>query len=311
MDISDLLTDFKLTPPDLKLKSPHAIAVHIGWLNWGSVGDEVINELIDILKAEKIAEFERPGDFYNFVALRDYSRTYTDSEGNRHVEFPNSRIYYAKRKEPLNDLILLNLLEPTQFGEIFTERVVGLMKNLNVLRYEVVGAMGSSFPHTRPIVISGRGSDPGITAELERLGVRQRSIRQYEGPTSIFNLISPKLQNEGVTTVNLIANLPSYFDLQEADWNGVYSILKILAKLEAIEMPLGRLEAKAEGQYKSVTKQVHASDELSAAVKEMEEEYDREESKLKRENETKLPPNIQQALNEILGQQESSGGENK
>jgi hypothetical protein len=75
MDISDLLTGFKLTPPDLKLKSPHAIAVNIGWLNWGSVGDALIKELIDFLKVEKIAEFERPGDFYNFVVLRDYSRT--------------------------------------------------------------------------------------------------------------------------------------------------------------------------------------------------------------------------------------------
>jgi hypothetical protein len=307
MDISDFLTDFKLTPSDLKLKSPHAIAVHIGWLNWGSVGDAVIKALIEHLRAEKIAEFERPGDFYNFVQYRGNSRTYTDIEGNRRTEFPNSRIYYARRKAPLCDLVLLNLLEPTQFGEIFADRVVALMKKLNVTRYEVVGAMGSSYPHTRPIIISGRSSDSGITAEIEKLGVRQRPIRQYEGPTSIFNVISPKCQNEGITTINLIANLPSYFDLPEADWNGVYGLLNVLSKLEGIEIPLGRLEAKGKSQYIGVAREVHASDKLSTMVSQMEEEYDEEEAKIKEGNEPKLSPNIQKELNEILGKDESNG----
>ncbi len=75
MDITDFLTDFKLQLPDLKGRAPHAISVHIGWLNWGDVGDESFNELVEHFKAEKIGEFERPGDFYNFVAYRDRSRT--------------------------------------------------------------------------------------------------------------------------------------------------------------------------------------------------------------------------------------------
>ena len=93
MNISDFLTDFKLQLPDLKDGAPHAISVHIGWLNWGNVGDMVFDELVKHLKAEKIGEFERPGDFYNFVSYRGHSRTYLDDEGIRRTEFPNSKVY--------------------------------------------------------------------------------------------------------------------------------------------------------------------------------------------------------------------------
>jgi hypothetical protein len=300
MNISNFITDFKLTDTDLKLKGPHAISVHIGWLNWGSVGDAVFSELLDYLKAEEIAEFERPGDFYNFVAYRDRSRTYLDAGGDRHTEFANSRVYYARRKEPLSDLVLLNLLEPTQFGEIFVDRVVALMKKLNVSRYQVVGAMGSQAPHTRPLIISGRSSDSKLADELGKIGVRQLSNRPYEGPTSIFNNISPQLQSEGIITVNLIANLPSYFNLQEADWNGVNSILEILSKLEGLEIPLIRLEAMGKRQYDGVTREVHASEKMAAMVNTLEEQYDQQEAREQEEKETKLPPGIQKAINEIM-----------
>ena len=83
MDISDLMTDFKLNHPDVKRRSVHAIAAHVGWLNWGSVGKEVFNELVEHFDAEKIGELARPGDFYNFISYREYSDTYIDSEGVR------------------------------------------------------------------------------------------------------------------------------------------------------------------------------------------------------------------------------------
>ncbi len=302
MNVSDFLTDFKLQPPDMKLRDPHAISVHIGWLNWGNVGDAVFDELVESLKAEKIAEFERPGDFYNFVVYRDRSRTYINDKGIRYTEFPNSRVYYSRRKEPLSDLIFFHLLEPTQFGEVYVDRVVALMKRLNVTRYQVIGAMGGSTPHTRPIVITGRSSDPELTEKLKKMDVRETLAGQYQGPTSIFNTISPKLQSEGITTVSLIANLPSYFTLEGADYNGVYSILKLLAKLEGIEIPLSQFETSGMQQYDGVTKEVHMSEKLSAIVSELESKYDWERAREKEaEIKTQLPPSIQKAIDEILG----------
>jgi proteasome assembly chaperone (PAC2) family protein len=301
MDITDFLTDFKLQLPDLKGRALHAISVHIGWLNWGDVGDESFNELVEHFKAQKIGEFERPGDFYNFVTYRDRSRTYTDEEGVRRTEFPNSWVYYARREAPFSDLVLVNLLEPTQFGEIYVDRIVALLKKLNVVRYQVIGAMGSPVPHTRPIRITGRSTSPEVTERLKTIGVRQTSGGQYQGPTSIFNAISPKLQSEGIASASLIAHLPTYFTLQEPDYNGVFSILDVLSKLEGIEIPLERLESAGKRQYGRVDKEVHQSQSLTKLSKELEIIYDQDEETPKEEGTPQLPPNIQKAIDEAFG----------
>lgn len=300
MNIGDLLTDFRLQPPDMKGREAHAISVHIGWLNWGDVGDAAFDELVEHLKAQKIGEFERPGDFYNFVSYRDRSRTYIDDEGVRRTKFPNSRVYYARRTEPLSDLILVHLLEPTQFGEIFVDRVVALLKSLNVVRYQVIGAMGSPVPHTRPIRVTGRSNAPEVTKRLREIGVRETVGGQYEGPTSIFNTLSAKLQSEGMATVSLIAHLPTYFTLQEADSNGVFSVLNILSRLEGIEIPLGRLKSKGKRQYDAVPKDMLLSQNLATLLKDLEIIYDQEAEKADDES-IELPPNIQKAIDEAFG----------
>jgi len=300
MNITDFLTDFELRPPDIKGRAPHAISVHIGWLNWGNVGDESFNKLVEHFKAEKIGEFARPGDFYNFVAYRDRSQTYIDNEGVRRTEFPNSRVFYVRRTEPFSDLVLVHLLEPTQFGEVYVDRVVALLKRLNVVRYQVIGAMGSAVPHTRPIRVSGRSSASEVTEQLKKIGVRETVGGQYQGPTSIFNTISSKLQSEGIATASFIAHLPTYLSLQEPDYNGVFSILNVLSKLEGIEIPLDHFESAGKQQYDRVTKEMHLSQDLAALSKELENIYDQEEENTEEEM-GQLPPHIQKAIDEAFG----------
>lgn len=302
MDIHDYLTDFRLELPKSTGKATHAISVHIGWLNWSNVGDESFSRLVEHLHAEKIAEFKRPGDFYNFITYREHSLTYIDDEGIRSTEFPNTRVYYVKRRTPLNDLVLVSLLEPTQFGEIYVDRVIALMKKLNVVRYQVIGAMGSPVPHTRPIRITGRSSDPELAEELKRMDVRQTLGRQYQGPTSILNSVSAGLQNEGVATVTIMAHMPSHLSLQEPDYTGVYSVLSVISKLEHIDIPLDRIRSAGKRQYDRINREVNQSQSLISLSKELEEIYDRDEEKAE-DHTTTLPPNIQKAIDEALGRE--------
>src|SRR4030042_3410169 len=278
MGIHEFLTDFNLHIPDTTGREIHAIGVHIGWLNWGSVGDESLEKLIEHYDADKVAEFTRPGDFYDFVAYRERSLTYIDNKGIRRTEYPNSRVYYVRRYDSRHDLLFLSLLEPNHFSEIFVDRVVTLLKKLHISRYLVAGAMGSPVPHTRPIRITGRSSDPNISDKLEKLGVRQTLGRQYQGPTSIFNTISQKLTDEGITSVNLMAHIPSHISLEEPDFSGVYRILGILSKLEEIDIPLEKTRIAGNKQYERDSKKVRNSPSLTELSKQLEEIYDQEES---------------------------------
>ncbi len=302
MSIHEFLTDFNQDIPDTSGKEIHAIGVHIGWLNWGSVGDESLEKLIEHYNAEKIAEFVRPGDFYDFVAYRERSLTYIDNKGIRRTEYPNSRVYYVRRYEAEDDLLLLSLLEPNHFSEIFVDRVVNLLKKFNVSRYIVAGAMGSPVPHTRPIRITGRSSDTKISDKLETLGIRQTLGRQYQGPTSIFNTISQKLTEEGITSVNLMAHMPSHISLEEPDFTGVHSILSVLSKLEDINIPLEKIKTTGKKQYDRVTKEVQHSPSLTELTRQLEEIYDQEEGSPE-EDTIELPPSIQQAIDEAFGKE--------
>ena len=302
MSIHEFLTDFNLDIPDTTGRELHAIGVHIGWLNWGSVGDESLEKLIEHYDADKIAEFARPGDFYDFVAYRERSLTYIDNKGIRRTEYPNSRVYYVRRYESTHDLLLLSLLEPNHFSEIFVDRIVTLLKKLNISRYVVAGAMGSPVPHTRPIRITGRSSDPKVSDKLETLGVRQTLGRQYQGPTSIFNTISQKLTDEGIVSVNLMAHMPSHISLQEPDFTGVHRILSILSKLEGINIPLEKTRIAGNRQYERVSKEIKHSPSLTELSKQLEEIYDQEEGTLE-EDTIELPPSIQQAIDEAFGKE--------
>jgi hypothetical protein len=302
MGIHDLLTDFNQDIPETAGREIHAIGVHIGWLNWGSVGDESLEKLIEHYDADKITEFVRPGDFYDFVTYRERSLTYIDNKGIRRTEYPNSRVYYVRRYDSGHDLLLLSLLEPNHFSEIFVDRVVTLLKKMNISRYIVAGAMGSPVPHTRPIRVTGRSSDPKISVKLETLGVRQTLGSQYQGPTSIFNTISQKLTDEGITSVNLMAHMPSHISLQEPDFTGVHRMLSILSKLEGIDIQLEKTRIAGKKQYEKVSKEVRHSPSLTELSKQLEEIYDQEEGP--QEGDTiELPPSIQQAIDEAFGKE--------
>jgi predicted ATP-grasp superfamily ATP-dependent carboligase len=302
MSIHDFLTDFTLDIPDTTGREIHAISVHIGWLNWGSVGDESLEKLIEHYDADKIAEFARPGDFYDFVTYRERSLTYIDNKGIRRTEYPNSRVHYVRRYDSDHDLLFLSLLEPNHFSEIFVDRVVSLLKKLNISRYVVAGAMGSPVPHSRPIRITGRSSDSKISEKLETLGVRQTLGMQYQGPTSIFNTISQKLADEGITSVNLMAHMPSHISLQEPDFTGVHRILTVLSKLEGINIPLEKTRIAGKKQYDRVSKEVRQSSSLTELSKQLEEIYDQEEGHPE-EDTVELPPSIQQAIDEAFGKE--------
>jgi len=303
MSIQDYITEFDLEIPDFSPERPvHAVASHIGWLNWGSVGDECMDKLIDYYDADKIAEFERPGDFYDFITYRDRSFTYIDDKGIRQTEFPNTRVYYARREKQETDLILMNLLEPNHFSEIWVERVIELLKKLKVERYTVAGAMGSPVPHTRPLRITGRSSSQEISAQLEKLGIKQTLGMHYQGPTSIFNAISPRLTEENITSVNLMAHLPSHISLEEPDFTGVHGILKVLARLEEIDIPLERTRITGKKQYEKINKEVMQSSSISELSRQLEEIYDQEEGDSS-EGATELPPSIQKAIDEAFGKE--------
>jgi hypothetical protein len=194
--------------------------------------------------------------------------------------------------------LLCTILEPNHFSEIWVERIISLLKKLKVQQYIVAGAMGSPVPHTRPLRITGRSSDPAIAEQLES----SVSGRHWAGkPGTDQHLQRPfaparrrkhhRCQPDGAYAVSPI--------VRRTGLHGVYTILKILAKLENIDIPLERTRTAGRKQYEHINKEILASASLTELSRQLEEIYDQEEGH-PGEEAIELPPSIQKAIDEAF-----------
>ena len=71
-------------------------------------------------------------------------------------------------------------------------------------------------PHTRPLLVSGSGSNLKLQNEMETANVQPSD---YVGPTSIAHLITQNASEMGIETATLIVHLPQYLTL-ENDYRG-------------------------------------------------------------------------------------------
>ena len=109
-------------------------------------------------------------------------------------------------------------------GEDYTDAITELLKYFDVSEYCRIGGMYDSVPHTRPVLVTG-----SLTPEHEERVSGLVSIRKntYQGPTSIVNLINENLISSEVPSVNLMAHLPQYVQLDE-DHMGASRLMTVL-----------------------------------------------------------------------------------
>jgi len=265
------------------------------WLDAGNVGTQSLTRLGKALGATEIGRLAKPGTFFDFTRYRPMTHTV---EGRRVLTLPNSSIYFAKRPEP-PDFLLVHLLEPHAFAEDYVESLVEVLKAFGVRRYCRVGGMYNAVPHSRPLRVTGtfRGEPlqgiPGITVSSRSGG--------YEGPTSIVNLVTDSTEKLGIETMSLMVHLPQYIELED-DYLGTAGLLEVLCALYDFPMELGNKE-KGQKQYREVDGEVEKNPALKALVKRLETFYDSrpslEAETIEEEEVQPLAPEIERFLQEM------------
>ncbi len=257
---------FEITEPLPALREPHAIAMIKPWVDVGSVGSLTLKELEGHFGALELGKLVRPGTFFDFTRYRPNVRLVG---GEREMTYPNSKISYA-RTEDGPDLLFLHLLEPHAMAEDYVESIVELFKHFGVSVYCRLGAMYDSVPHTRPIVVTG---NPGSIRP--RSGVSpliQQRHSQYEGPTTIMNLLTDEAPRMGIETMSFMVHLPHYAQLDE-DFAGTARMLDVLAAY--YDLPTGLVPPeRGQIQYAEVDAAVQQRPEVKMLVARLEEYYD-------------------------------------
>ena len=235
----------------------------------GNVGTLSLSRVERHLSAKEVARLVRPGRYYDFTRYRPKSVL---REGKREYSIPSTTISVAVRENG-PDLITVHLLEPHSYGEDFTDSVIEVLKHFGVKRYSMIGAMYDMVPHTRPLLVSGGAMDKTNEAEYRLCGVKPSD---YEGPTTITQVISQAAEEMGMETRIFVVHLPQYFQVEE-DFTGTGRLTAILCKIYGLP---GRLEDRERGidQYASLQNMVAGTTEVSSLLQRLEERYDRENS---------------------------------
>jgi len=283
---------FELSEPVPELREPHALAILRPWIDVGNVGTLTLSRLESHLKALELGRLARPGNFFDFTRYRP---TIYLKEGRRELEIPNTSIAYAKL-DGRNDFLFLRLLEPHMLAEIYIDSILKLFKRFGVKRYCLLGAMYDMVPHTRPLLVTGTGSNLKLQSEVETAKVLPS---EYVGPTTIALLLSQNASQMGIETLSLIVHLPQYFGL-ENDHRGQTTLMQILNSLYGFTVAQDDLDTankQADSVSQLAEQMMQQEPSYRAILRYLEDNYDSRVNKTK--DESKLSPELEQLLQDL------------
>ena len=294
---------FELAEPLPELRDPHAFAMIRPWVDVGSVGTLTLSRLERFLSSRELGKLARPGNYFDFTRYRPNIRM---MHGERQVTVPNSYLRYAKTEEG-PDYLFLHLLEPHAASEEYTDSVLEVIKHFGIQRYCRIGAMYDAVPHTRPLLVTGSlGNVPQLKA-VPNLKLRRSN---YQGPTTIMNLVSEGVDRMEIETINFMVHLPQYLQLEE-DYTGASRMIECISSVYAnIPADLAPLR-RGQRQYRELSSAVERNSELKSLIEQMEAYYDAQQEEEEAEaagvSEVNLSPEIERFLSELGEQMESDG----
>jgi PAC2 family len=283
---------FEISEPVPELREPHALAILQPWIDVGNAGTLVLSRLGSQLNAAELGRLSRPGTFFDFTRYRPVLYL---KEGHRELAVPNTSVSHGKT-EAGKDFLLLRLLEPHVQAETYIDSVLELFKRFGVKSYCLLGSMYDMIPHTRPLLVTGSGSNLKLQNEMETARVQSS---EYVGPTTITLLITQNASEMGIETSTLIVHLPQYLTV-ENDYRGQVRLMEVLGSLYGFPMAQEDLD-KATEQAASVAQvaeqMMQQEPRYRPILKHLEALYDSRVNKTKEES--RLSPELEQLLQDL------------
>jgi hypothetical protein len=283
---------FELIDPVPELNRPHALTIIPSWLDAGESAHLALSLIEKHFGAEKLAKLSRPGEFFDYTRYRPMLLRKGDVT---EIALMNAVITYARREEDC-DFLFLRLPEPHSMTEQYIDSVIELFKHFGVQRYGLLGSVYDMVPYTRPLMVTGYGSNQGLKSSLEVAGVL---ASDYEGPTTILHLIGQQLPQLGIETFSSIIHLPNY-QTTENDYRGEKGLLEVLGALYRVPVPqeVAERAKQQEVQFNQVAQQfLEQQPQLKVILKQLEDVYDARIKDQKKE--IHLSPEVEKFLKEL------------
>src|SRR5437867_5596620 len=181
-----------------------------GWIDAGRAATGALRHLVRDLPAERLARMD-PEEFFVFTQERPEVRLRDD--GDRDVHWPKSEFFAWSAGEGRDGLLLFCGPEPHQKWRTYTKAFLDVAERCGVKRIVSLGALLAGAPHTRPVRVTARCTDPASRSLLEAWGIYRRPT--YEGPTGISSVVLEAAERRGIQHVGFMGQAPHY--LQDSE----------------------------------------------------------------------------------------------
>src|SRR5499426_3952031 len=278
-----------------------------GWIDAGRAATGALRHMLVDLSAERVARIESE-DFFMFTQERPEVRLRPD--GGRDIHWPRSEFFAWDPGAGREGLLLFCGPEPHLKWVAYAKAFLDVAERCGVKRIVSLGTLLAGTPHTRPVPVTGRCTDPIWRARLEAWGIYRPPT--YEGPTGISTVVLDAAERRGMQHVGFMGQAPHYLQDSENP-AAIQALVTYVARLLHLSPDMSHF-AEAIQDFRTQCDKAVARDRATREhVRKLEQEYDAEVG----EERPPLPggeldsEKLMQELEEFLRKQREGGTEGR
>jgi proteasome assembly chaperone (PAC2) family protein len=241
-----------------------------GWIDAGQAATGALRHLVRDLGAERVAGID-PEEF--FVFTQERPRIRLDADGIRDIQWPRSEFLAGRPGGDREGLLLFSGPEPHQRWRTYTKAFLDVAERCGVRRIVSIGALLAGVPHTRPVRVTARSTDPTVRSLLEAWGIYRRPT--YEGPTGISSVILDAAERRGMQHVGFMGQAPHYLQGSENP-AAIDALVSYVARLLDLHPDMSRFPAAIQDFRTACDRAVARDRATREHVRELEQDYDAE-----------------------------------
>jgi proteasome assembly chaperone (PAC2) family protein len=239
-----------------------------GWIDAGRAATGALRHLVTDLGAARLAQLS-PEEFFVFTQERPEVRLRAD--GGRDIHWPRSEFFAWDPRDGRAGLLLFCGPEPHQRWQTYTKAFLDVAERCGVKRIVSLGALLAGAPHTRPVRVTGRCTDPAAKALLEAWGIYHPPT--YEGPTGISSVVLDAAERRGMQHVGFMGQAPHYLPDAENP-AAIETLVTYVARLLNLTLDMSHF-AEAIQDFRVQCDRAVAQDRATREhVRKLEQEYD-------------------------------------
>jgi proteasome assembly chaperone (PAC2) family protein len=241
-----------------------------GWIDAGRAATGAVRHLVRDLSADRLASID-PEAFFVFTLERPEVRLTAD--GEREIHWPQSEFFAWQPEDRGDGLLLFCGPEPHQRWRTYTAAFLDVAERCGVRRIVSLGALLAAAPHSRPIRVTARCTEPPVRTLLEAWGIYR--VPTYEGPTGISSVVLDAAGRRRMEHVGFMGQAPHY--LQDTENPAAIQVLvSYVARLLQLNPDMSGF-AEAIQEFRAQVDRAVARDRATREhVRRLEQQYDTE-----------------------------------